>query len=497
MSRHRSPTVWIRDGRRTDRRASGRLRLPKVLGLVACLAALQSCSGPALEPWHTERLEAEFSVSRMDDVTTFDDYLRLEDELFAELERKVYAGTGTGPSYALYRYSAGSAADPQVRRPNWNRSFELPAAEPRGGVLLLHGMSDSPYSLRALGEALNRQGYWVVGMRSPGHGTAPSGLKYVTWQDAAAAVRLGVKRLQDKAGSRPLHLIGYSTGAALALSFALDAREGAATPVPASLVLISPAVRVHAAAALAGFKAGLGNLPGLGHLAWLQVQPEFDPYKYNSFATNAGAQVHHLTQSVSARIAAAAKSGAAVDLPPILVFKSTVDATVLTEAVVDDLLGRLTPKQHELVLFDINRFEVKSALLVSDPAPLTARLMSDAGLPFAVSLVTNESPASTAVVSKRKEAFAGEVARTRPLGLSWPAGVISLSHVALPFPPDDPLYGQRAPTSDGVLYLGDLAVRGERGVMKIPEDWLFRLRHNPFYDYLETRTVEWLDDASR
>jgi hypothetical protein len=68
----------------------------------------------------------------------------LEDELFAQLDEKVYAPTATGPEYELVRYSSGSTSDPKRWDRNWNRSFELAAAEPVGGVLLLHGMSDSP-----------------------------------------------------------------------------------------------------------------------------------------------------------------------------------------------------------------------------------------------------------------------------------------------------------------------------------------------------------------
>lgn len=96
--------------------------------------------------------------------------------MFAQLEEDVYAHTATGPKYQLAHYSHGSAADPQSRQPNWNRSFELNADAQVGGVLLLHGMSDSPYSLRALSETFNRRGYQVLGLCLPGHGTAPSGL---------------------------------------------------------------------------------------------------------------------------------------------------------------------------------------------------------------------------------------------------------------------------------------------------------------------------------
>jgi len=452
---------------------------------------IQGCSGPPLKPWHTEELTEEFTADMADGIRTFDDYRNLEDRLFAQLEEKVYTPTETGPEYALVRYSAGSAADPQQRRPNWNRSFEHPADKPVGGVLLLHGMSDSPYSLRALGERLKQRDYWVIGLRLPGHGTAPSGLKHVNWQDMAAAVRLGMTRLASNVGQKPLHIVGYSNGAPLSINYTLDALEDSTLPVPASLVLISPAIGLHPAAALAKWKRRLSILPGLGGLAWLSVMPEFDPYKYNSFATNAAEQVHALTRSVARRIAARARSDANPILPPTLVFKSTVDATVSTDAVVDRLLKHLKPDRHKLVLFDINRFAAKSSLLISDPAPLTARLTADKSLPFVVTLVTNENPESRAVVARRKPPFSTDVSTTEPLNLAWPRGVISLSHVALPFAPDDPLYGQGPPGKEDILFLGQMAIQGERDLLKIPYSFLVRIRYNPFYDFLETRVLEW------
>ena len=68
----------------------------------------------------------------------------------------------------------------------------------------------------------------------------------------------------------------------------------------------------------------------------------------------------------------------------------------------------------------------------------------------------------------------------------------SLSHVALPFPPDDPLYGRHPPENKGELFLGTQALQGERGVLRVPDNFLLRLRHNPFYEYLEERTLNWL-----
>ncbi|HMA10167.1 MAG TPA: alpha/beta hydrolase, partial [Ramlibacter sp.] len=275
--------------------------------LAGAVVLLAGCSSQRLEPWHTEALTEEFRAAKADEIRTFEDYLRLEDRLFAQLDAQVYARTGTGPGSALQRYSKGSASDPQGRKPNWNRSFELPATAPVGGVLLLHGMSDSPYSLRQLGEDLNQRHYWVVGLRLPGHGTAPSGLLDVRWEDMAAAVQLAAEHLAQKVGKQPIHIVGYSTGAPLALDFTLNALDGRTGPVPASLVLVSPAIGIHAAAAAAVWKRRLSVLPGLGNLAWLNVEPEFDPYKYNSFTTNAAEQVHRLTRSVSRRISSLAQ----------------------------------------------------------------------------------------------------------------------------------------------------------------------------------------------
>lgn len=459
----------------------------------AAFISILGCGGPPLETWHTKKLKAEFTVKKISEVQTFEDYLKLEERLFAQLQKEIYNHTGTGPGYEFVRYSSGSLADPTERTPNWNRSFELPDDTPVGGVLLLHGMSDSPYSLRALGLSLNRHHYWVVGPRLPGHGTAPSGLKYVHWEDMAAVVRLCIRHLSSKVGNRPIHIMGYSTGAPLALDFTLDALENEIAPLPTTLVFISPAIGIHPLAGLAAAKDALSKIPGLERLAWVAIEPEFDPYKYNSFSANAGAQVHAVTSKVATRLKKMSGSDALEKFPPTLVFQSTVDATVSTHATVDNLLKHLTPKGHELVLFDINRHAAAGAILVSDPGPLTDRFIADDSLPFALTLVTNETTDVLQVAVHRKKPFSKDMSETQTAGYAWPTGVISLSHLALPFPPDDPLYGQRPPPKTRGIYLGQMAIKGERGLLKISSDWLLRLRNNPFFDYLENRVLQWID----
>jgi len=71
----------------------------------------------------------------------------------------------------------------------------------------------------------------------------------------------------------------------------------------------------------------------------------------------------------------------------------------------------------------------------------------------------------------------------------------SLSHVALPFPPDDPLYGYEAVAATNHVQLGTIAVRGENGVLTVPTWVLTRQRSNPFHAYLTERLDGFLDSA--
>jgi hypothetical protein len=89
---------------------------------------------------------------------------------------------------------------------------------------------------------------------------------------------------------------------------------------------------------------------------------------------------------------------------------------------------------------------------------------------------------------------AGAAAETvRPLGLTYPADVYSLSHIALPFPMSDGLYGSRPDAHDDFgIRLGAIAPRGERNVLIASLDSLLRLTSNPFFAYLAERIEEGL-----
>ena len=86
---------------------------------------------------------------------------------------------------------------------------------------------------------------------------------------------------------------------------------------------------------------------------------------------------------------------------------------------------------------------------------------------------------------KRVAEAGSEVEKSWPLGLSYPRGFYSLSHVALPFPISDSLYGvEPDPSENFGENLGTLAPRGERNVLIASLDSLMRASSNPFFPYM-------------
>jgi alpha-beta hydrolase superfamily lysophospholipase len=447
-------------------------------------------SGPEPRPWHQVAL-ADFTAADADEITDLKGYVQLEDRLFTELLDRVYAGAEPADRIPFNRFSAGSRSDPGIWPVNWNRTYHLKpgpdAGERRGAALLLHGLTDSPYSLRSVGEHLASSGFEVVGLRLPGHGTAPSGLLKFRIEDMQAAVRLAMLDLRRQLGpDKPIYIAGYSNGAALAVDYTLSVLDGEALPMPAGIVLVSPAIAISRFAALARTRTGLSSVPGFERAAWQVIETEFDPYKYNSFSFNAAGETYRLTTRVTRQVERQAKGQPIRGFPPVLAFLSTVDSTVLADAVVDALLEHLAPEGHELVLFDVNRYASVQPLLVRDPGPLTQRLLALPTRPFGLTVITNATPDTLQVKELRAPAGSGEQV-TRLLDLAWPRTVFSLSHVALPFPPDDPLYGYETFPDAAHVQLGRIEVRGENGVLALPTWALTRQRSNPFHSYLIER----------
>ena len=120
----------------------------------------------------------------------------------------------------------------------------IPGAEPyrheggEVGVLLCHGFTGSPQSLRPWAEYLAERGLTVSLPLLPGHGTRWEDMQVTGWQDWYAEVDRALRELLERCSQ--VFVFGLSMGAALALRLA--AKHGDEV---AGLVLVNPANKVH------------------------------------------------------------------------------------------------------------------------------------------------------------------------------------------------------------------------------------------------------------
>jgi acetyl esterase/lipase len=425
---------------------------------------------PPLQPWHTELLRNEFDADKHRDLD-FAGYQRLEQRLFDELQAKTaqWARDGIDPAcpkpaqppvpaapedcasladeaFRTSRFNSSGWVQRLVAGAPYNRSFRITPDKVAGHALLVHGLTDSPYSMRAMASALHARGIDVTVLRLPGHGTLPSMMTAMSARDWTAAVRMAAKDVAGRVGpGQPFYVGGYSSGGTLALQYALDALQDAGLRRPDRVLLVSP---------------------------------EFDPYKFNSFPVNASRQINRATRALQRSLDEAQRGGRLAQLPPVVTWQSVVDSTVGSTGVVDRVYARLQGPEHRLVMFDINRVPELGGVARPAARALIERLeRSPRG--YTLDLVSNEQQQPQ--VELRRLGPQGNVER-RATALAWPASLVSLGHVALPFPADDPVYGF-VPGSgrDGIPSIGSWLLRGENGATTLSLGSLTRLRSNPFW----------------
>ena len=131
--------------------------------------------GPDLQLWHTW-VPHEMDADEIDNAA-WNDYIKKENALFSEVKRQVTDKLDASQQTELNRYYSHSPIYPDSFPTNWNRSYiMMPDGKPQGAVVLLHGLTDTPYSLRHIAENYRQQGYVAIGIRLPGHGMVPAGL---------------------------------------------------------------------------------------------------------------------------------------------------------------------------------------------------------------------------------------------------------------------------------------------------------------------------------
>lgn len=186
-------------------------------------------------------------------------------------------------------------------------------SNPRGGLLLCHGFTGSPQSLRPWAQDHADRGWDVDLPLLPGHGRTWQQLARTTWQDWYGQVRDAALDLSREHG--PIAVGGLSMGGALSLVLAADPDlEGRI----AALVLVNPGLTLPPAARLAPLIAPIvPTLAGIGSDIALEGAHE---EAYDRVPVRAVANLRRLFSRARTQLPAVRV--------PVLLATSTVDHTV-------------------------------------------------------------------------------------------------------------------------------------------------------------------------
>ena len=105
------------------------------------------------------------------------------------------------------------------------------------GILLVHGFTGSPASMRPWAEYLNQRGYTVKVPLLPGHGTTPHDLNLVKWQEWPAKVESDLQELLRTC--RKVFICGLSMGGGTTLNIATRYSKDLA-----GIILVNPMIHV-------------------------------------------------------------------------------------------------------------------------------------------------------------------------------------------------------------------------------------------------------------
>ncbi|GEO79956.1 hypothetical protein ROR02_00870 [Pararhodospirillum oryzae] len=346
---------------------------------------------------------------------------------------KPFERTVADTRVALETARAGIDPDPVTRASHVNlvAPREWPLDEScggvaRAGVLLIHGLSDSPFTMRDLGTTLATLPERCLLVRSillPGHGTVPGDLLRVDENAWRAAVRYGVESFADRVDR--VHVVGYSLGATLAVDLVLNAKP--TTPAVASLVLLAPALGadnrfpIHKIPfGFDMFAGGLALAAGFGpERDWLRIDEDLDFARYESFPLVSLRQLMTLMGETVA---------APRPLPmPVFMAVAAEDSVIDTKAALTFFEKWATSPDSRL-------------LLMAAPATLAAR--ADEIAPLAADTTRVACVQGAAPLVEGCTPRAAGLKASCPFGGGSGACVTELGHLALPVAPGNPHYGR-------------------------------------------------------
>jgi carboxylesterase len=139
------------------------------------------------------------------------------------------------------------------------------------GILMVHGFTGSPASMRPMGAWFADQGLSIIGVRLPGHGTTVNDLRHRPWTEWFREVDAGLTQLRARCSTSVV--FGQSMAASLAVHLAARRQDDVDGLVLASPYLFDPR---HAflpigrwfVRSIKGFGEGDINKPGQNELAY-------------------------------------------------------------------------------------------------------------------------------------------------------------------------------------------------------------------------------------
>lgn len=230
----------------------------------------------------------------------------------------------------------------------WNLPFEkLPASrcapQPAGsvGILLVHGLSDSPFVFRDMAEVMAERCVLVRTLLLQGHGTRPGDLVEVqagVWRDQ-------VRQHFDNLSARVDHAFigGFSLGGGLATELALGvgSDSGETSSRPAGLLAIAPVWELN------GLRDYLWMAPYAALVTdFVEREPEQNPVKYESLAINAAVQIADVRKTVQEALHR--REEIAV---PLMLVATEGDSVINLEYLVEQFTGRFSHSGNRMVVY--------------------------------------------------------------------------------------------------------------------------------------------------
>jgi carboxylesterase len=177
------------------------------------------------------------------------------------------------------------------------------------GVLMMHGFTGSPSSMRPIGEWLAAQGVSVLAVRLPGHGTSAGDLAATRWTDWVTTANLGLTEIGSRCDR--VTIFAQSMGAALALILAAR-RPGDV----AGLALANPYVHDRRLMLVPLGRLFLSSIKGVGS----DVSKDVDEVAYDRIPVQALSSLREVLREADASLPRVRA--------PLLVFRSEQDHVV-------------------------------------------------------------------------------------------------------------------------------------------------------------------------